>query len=191
MSNNRRKGKVKGSSKGRGKVKSESTEKSKSKDKSKDKSKGKGKGADKNPAKRPQTSHRGKSRAAKVPTVVSCLIERPGDEILICSESEPSRTDRGWQFVTGVVEDGESAEAAMRRIARQRVGLEIDIHTGQPPFAGEFAGSPCAYRYFLASITSGEAKPLDYRELRWVKSAQLCEYDFAPVHRDIVQWYVS
>ena len=155
------------------------------------KGKDRNRGKKKDRAKRPEPANRGGSRAPKLLTVVSCLIEQSGGEVLICSESEPSRTDRGWQFVTGVVEDGESAEAAMRRIARQRVGLEIDIHTGQPPFAGEFAGSPCAYRYFLASITSGEAKPLDYRELRWVKSAQLCEYDFAPVHRDIVQWYVS
>lgn len=128
-------------------------------------------------------------RSSITPTVVSCLIERPRREVLICTDTANQSPERTWEFPTGIVERGESPEAAMRRIVVEQVGLHIDIHTGQPPIPGEFRGESVTYRFFLAGVQSGEAQTLSYDEVRWVNEAQLVEYDFAEPFRSVVSWY--
>ena len=77
----------------------------------------------------------------------------------------------------------------MRRAAHRRVGLEVDVSIGQPPFEHSVEGQPVEYRIFLCDIMGGEAAPVDYEEVRWVRPAQLCEYDFAaPIDR-VIEWY--
>ena len=122
--------------------------------------------------------------------VVSCIIEKGQGEVLICRESGGAGGCL-WEFPTGVAEGHESPEAAARRVAASRVGLVVDIHTGQPPFAGEYCGRPATYRFFLALVLSGEASGSGYDEVRWVRRGQLCEYDFGAAFQPIVAWYVG
>lgn len=126
-------------------------------------------------------------------TVVSCIIERGRrDEVLICRpRSDDDDAPATWEFPTGVKEARESHEAAMRRVCRQRVGLTIAIHTGQPPLTADYRGGPAVYRFFLASVKTGEARPADYESVRWVQVGQLCEYDFDKTFQDVVDWYVG
>jgi len=123
--------------------------------------------------------------------VVSCIIERGRNEVLICRQSQEGAEAGEWEFLTGTVRGKESPEAAMRRTAKERLGITIDIHTGQPPLVNEYQGAPATYRFFVAYITEGQAEPNDYAEIRWVRKGQLCEYDFAGAQQQVVDWYVG
>ncbi len=79
----------------------------------------------------------------------------------------------------------------MRQVARKTVGLEIDIHTGQPPFVADYLGEPVLYRFFIATIASGQADALEYEEIRWILPGQLREYEFAPAHQPVIDWYLE
>ncbi len=124
-------------------------------------------------------------------SVVSCIVERSDGETLICSSVAAGETARRWEFPSGIKEQNELYEAAMRRVCLERVGLTIDIHTGQPPLQADFGGSPAIYRFFRAFVLSGEAQPIDYEEVRWVRRGQLCEYDFAEAYAPVVEWYTQ
>jgi A/G-specific adenine glycosylase len=122
-------------------------------------------------------------------TVVACIIENTKGEVLICRGSDESGERQPWTFPCALAKPGETPEAAMRRVALATVGVEIDIHTGQPPFVANHGDTLAAYRFFIATIMEGEPAPVDCEEVRWVLPAQLCEYDFAQAHCPVVEWY--
>ena len=134
---------------------------------------------------------RGKRAGPSEPVVLSCIIENEGREVLICSEAPAGAPTRTWEFPTGLKKQGESPEAGMKRIAQDRAGVSIDIHTGQPPIADEYQGKKAVYRFFLATLVSGEVDTHDYKQVRWVQPGQLCEYDYAPVFQSVVDWYTE
>jgi ADP-ribose pyrophosphatase YjhB (NUDIX family) len=117
-------------------------------------------------------------------------VEGHGGEVLICRpQDDPGR--RFWEFPGGQARSGESPEAAMRRLAKERTGVHVEIHVGQPPLPAERDGSAVEYRCFLCGLSAGDAQPLDYAEVRWVAKGQLCEYDFDPITKRIVDWYTK
>jgi ADP-ribose pyrophosphatase YjhB (NUDIX family) len=124
------------------------------------------------------------------PIVVSCLIERGAGETLIVTRGADG-VDREWEFPTGRAKDDESPEAAMRRVAMETLRVRIDVHTGQPPIRGDFEGVPSTYRFYLVMILDGEPTPRGYAECRWVEKGRLSEYDFAPPHDAVADWYTS
>lgn len=124
-------------------------------------------------------------------TIVSCLIQRGQDEVLICTPQDESDPQRLWLFPTGVANKGESPEAAMRRVAEAAVGLSIDIQIGQPPVSAEYQGKAAVYRFYIATVRGGQETPRAYRHLRWVRRGQLCEYNFAPAYAPVAQWFAG
>ncbi len=123
-------------------------------------------------------------------TVTSCILERGNREVLIClpkGDADP----RQWEFPTGEKQDGESFEAAVRRVCRACLGVGVAITIGQPPFVADYHGRLATYRFFLATIESGEPEPLDYAEIRWIQAGQLCEYDYNDVVKPVVEWYTQ
>ncbi len=124
-------------------------------------------------------------------TAVSCIIERPNAEVLICRSANASAGERAWEFPTGLKASEESPEAAIRRVCKKRVGLAISIHTGQPPFVADYEGKLATYRFFLAVADAGKTDVTDYAEVRWVKKGQLCEYDFDKAVAPVVAWFTE
>ncbi|MGC9536556.1 NUDIX domain-containing protein [Streptomyces sp. UG1] len=52
------------------------------------------------------------------------LITNPGDDLLIV---HPTKTDAEWQLPGGIVEQHESPLDAVRREAREELGLDLDV----------------------------------------------------------------
>lgn len=124
-------------------------------------------------------------------TVVSCIIEKHPNEVLIARTPATDDAPAQWWFPSGTADPKQSVEESMRQFARNALGLEIDIHTGQPPFVADYHGQPALYRFFIATITTGEAQPLAFEEIRWILPGQLREYDFAPAHQPVIDWYLD
>ncbi|MFH0982839.1 MAG: NUDIX domain-containing protein [Planctomycetota bacterium] len=123
--------------------------------------------------------------------VVAAIIEQANGEVLIARPANAGSGPSCWEFPSGHVREGESPEAAMRRVAQERVGLTLALDVGQPPFAGVYHGDPVVFRYFLAGVVDGGAQAVDYAEVRWVTQAQLRQFDFDPTTQQIVEWYTN
>lgn len=124
-------------------------------------------------------------------TVTACIIERPHREVLICRPKSAPDVEQPWEFPTGIKRQDESHETAARRACLERLGVHIEVQVGQPPFVADYGGRLATYRFFIATVISGEAKPIEFDEIRWVQVGQLCEYDFDKAHKPVVDWYVS
>jgi len=134
---------------------------------------------------------REQDRKRPAPTAVSCIIERRDGCVLICTDQSLDSDDRAWEFPTGLIRQDESPEAGARRVASERVAINIDIHTGQPPVEGQYHDADVVFRFFLAHVNSGNGQPLGYQHLRWVRAAQLCEYEFSPAFQPVANWYAE
>ena len=116
------------------------------------------------------------------------IIQRHDNHVLIVAPRNDQGPDRMWQFPRGPVNSGESPEAAMRRVAARQLGLKVKILVGQPPFVCKLGPEKAEIRYFVCSVSSGEAKAGPYAEIRWVLRGQLCEYEFDQASRPVVEW---
>jgi 8-oxo-dGTP pyrophosphatase MutT (NUDIX family) len=119
------------------------------------------------------------------------IIERDDNHILIALPWEEAASSRLWQFLRGVVEEGESPEAAMRRVAREKLGLTVEIIVGQPPFTCTIDGSEVELRCFFCGVSTGETDPGPYSEVLWIPKIHLREYDFDGPSRPVVKWLLG
>lgn len=79
----------------------------------------------------------------------------------------------------------------MRRIAREDLGLEVEVVIGQPPLPGRIDGEEVEFRYFFCGVAAGEAQSSRYPSLRWVIRGHLQEYDFDEASKPLVAWLLE
>ena len=119
------------------------------------------------------------------------IIERFDNHVLICLPRRPDGADRLWQFPRALSREDESPEAAMRRLAEELLGIEIDIVAGQPPLLEQAEGREVELRYFFCGILSGSVRSDAYAEIRWVPRAHLREYEFDEASQPVVDWLIE
>lgn len=131
-----------------------------------------------------------RSKPNPKPIHVAALLEQVDDQYLIVRRAE-AEVPRRWQFPRGPAAAGESPEEAMRRTAREQLGVEVDIVIGQPPLAMELEGRSVELRYFFCALIGGTMENGPYAELRWIPVGQLREYEFDAASQPVVDWLLS
>jgi len=124
-------------------------------------------------------------------TLAAGLIERVDHALLIALPSAEKNGQRRWIFPRGPVEPGESPEAAMRRLAKDHLGIEIEVVVGQPPVVAIVVGKEVELRYMFCGVITGEPQPGPYAEVRWTPKQQLMEYDFDSASKPVVAWLLG
>jgi len=129
---------------------------------------------------------------ARLPAVeAKAILESATGQVLIVrNRTDDVYADR-WTFPGGPVGSDESPEAALRRHLRERLGVEIEIQVGQPPFVYEIFGQQVTYRYYICGIIVGEPATNYWPEVRWVGRVQLSEYDFDPPAKQVADWLME
>lgn len=117
------------------------------------------------------------------------LIQRGSAEYLITRANDDE--DGPWEFPGGRINTGESPEAALRRICRATLRVEIKIAVGQPPFVHSFGTHSVTYRYYLCRADADDPAGTGCEELRWVRTQQLRDYVFDAPAQQVVDWLVG
>lgn len=125
------------------------------------------------------------------PLYVAAIIERFDNHMLIAQGESRGDGTSLWHFPRGRANPGESAEAAMRRVAKEGLGIEIEVVVGQPPLVETVDGVSVELRYFFCGIIRGEPASADGRELRWVSKPHLREYEFDRPAQVVVEWLLE
>jgi 8-oxo-dGTP diphosphatase len=110
--------------------------------------------------------------------VVAALILR-GQEVLICQRRPDQPMALKWEFPGGKVENGESAEEALRRELDEELGITADIgdriahtrHTYR-------SGSTIDLQFFAVRHFAREMTNRIFHDLRWCPLPELTRYDF-------------
>ena len=125
------------------------------------------------------------------PIYSACILERSDNHLLIAKITQDAGNEAAWRFPRGPAEASESPEAAMRRIAKHDLGVEVDMTVGQPPLIMEIDGQQVELRYFFCTLAVGEPNAQENAECRWVLRGQLLEYDFDPQSQPVVDWLLE
>ena len=116
------------------------------------------------------------------------LLERSGQHLIIRPRSGE---DTPWEFPGGRCRPAESPEAALRRLCREQLDIEVELLVGQPPFEHGFGTHTVRYRFYQCAISSGEPAARGVAEIRWVTTQQLRDYIFDPVMQQVADWLVE
>lgn len=122
------------------------------------------------------------------PQIVSAgVIEKDG-LVLIGKRKRGKRFAGNWEFPGGTLEKGETPEQCLKRELLEELSIEVEV--GELFCSSIFAYTPewtvklLAYR---VTLISGVFNLNDHDEIRWVKPADLVNYDFPEADKPIVE----
>jgi mutator protein MutT len=128
---------------------------------------------------------------AKIPPMdARAIIERVNDVLLVRTRDD-DLFPGVWTFPGGPVEPGDTPEIALRAHLRQRLGVQVELFVGQPPFLFDVQGTTIAFRYYMCAILTGEPHPKHWPEYTWVPYARLSEFDFEPQAKQVADWLMA
>jgi 8-oxo-dGTP diphosphatase len=123
--------------------------------------------------------------------VTAAVIERNG-HILIAKRKQGKQHVGNWEFPGGTLEEGETPEQCLKRELQEELDIITDIGdlicSSEYTYTPEFTIRLLAYR---TTVISGFFNLNDHEEIRWVKPADLTEYDFPEADRLIVERLVK
>ena len=130
---------------------------------------------------------RGGARRDDVRRVVAALIVRSG-ELLICQRTKHQTMPLKWEFPGGKIEPGERAREALLRELDEELGIRPRIGAEVARVRHTYKrGGMVDLRFFLVSELETEIENRIFRDVRWVKRAELLDYDFLDADRGLVR----
>jgi 8-oxo-dGTP diphosphatase len=112
--------------------------------------------------------------------VVGAAVVRDG-ALLAQRRAWPPEAAGKWELPGGRVEVGESDADALRRECVEELDVEITVGARLGPDVDLPGGK--VLRIFAAGLVSGEPRPVEHLELRWLTAAQLSDVDWLPADR--------
>lgn len=118
--------------------------------------------------------------------VVAALIVREG-KLLIARRPAGKHMAGRWEFPGGKLEHGESPEQAVEREIREELAVRVRAGRIYQAIAYSYPEKDVLLLFYAASIISGEPRPVEEAEVRWVALDELDKYAFAPVDELLVE----
>jgi 8-oxo-dGTP diphosphatase len=119
--------------------------------------------------------------------VVAALIVKDG-AILVCQRTRHQPMPLKWEFPGGKIEDGEQQRDALHRELDEELGIDAKVGDEVARIQHDYKnGGSVELRFFLVQEFRGELENRIFRDVRWVKRAELPGYDFLEADRELVQ----
>ncbi len=119
--------------------------------------------------------------------VAAALIVR-NRRILICQRTRHQPMPLKWEFPGGKIERGEQPVDALRRELEEELGIDASIGDEVVRICHAYKhGGAVELRFFLVRDFTGELENRIFRDIQWVKRAELPNFDFLEADRELVK----
>jgi len=119
--------------------------------------------------------------------VAAALIIRNG-EVLIGQRRADQPMASLWEFPGGKIEPGESPQQALARELSEELGIQAEV--GAPVTRIRYhyrRGNAVDLQFFAVRDFAGEIDNQIYQQVRWVKLANLTDYEFLAADRGLIK----
>jgi 8-oxo-dGTP diphosphatase len=124
--------------------------------------------------------------AILIKQVVAALIVR-GDELLCCQRTEHQALPLKWEFPGGKIEAGETPPEALRRELEEELGIRAEIGPEITRVLHTYLnGNSVSLHFFAVERFENELQNRIFRDVRWVKRADLPALDFLDADKELV-----
>lgn len=126
-----------------------------------------------------------KKRFPVIPCGVALI--RRGREFLISQRNEDDTFGSFWEFPGGKKNPDEAFEACVARETREELGIEVRVGKKFIEIRKEFNEKIIWLNFFLCEFVSGEPRPIDCQNVRWVDVGELASYRFPPANEIVIE----
>jgi 8-oxo-dGTP diphosphatase len=119
--------------------------------------------------------------------VAAALIVRDG-KVLIGQRRADQPMASLWEFPGGKIEPGESAQEALARELSEELGIQAQVGPRVTRIRHHYRrGGAVDLQFFTVRDFTGEIDNQIYQQVRWVKLADLTEYEFLAADRGLIR----
>jgi 8-oxo-dGTP diphosphatase len=122
--------------------------------------------------------------------VVAAVIER-GGTVLLARRREGAPRGGLWEFPGGKVESDESDREALARELAEELGIDVVVAEPVGQVTHRYPDVTINLRAYACTIRSGEPKPVEHDECRWVGPTELESYPLSDADLPIARLLAS
>ena len=109
------------------------------------------------------------------------------DKFLICQRPKNKARSLLWEFVGGMVEQGETREQALIRECKEELNIMLNVGDAFMEVVHEYPDITVHLTLFNAVIAQGVPEMLEHNDVKWITPAEISNSDFCPADAEILQ----
>lgn len=130
-----------------------------------------------------------KSSAKKKPhhTIGVGIIERDDGKLLIALRPENAMLGGLWEFPGGKKKDDEEIQQTVERELKEELGVEVKAYKELMSLKHTYSHFSITLHAWLCTLISGEPRPKESQEVRWVDRTELEKYPFPKANKVLTE----
>ncbi|MBI2082253.1 MAG: 8-oxo-dGTP diphosphatase MutT [Deltaproteobacteria bacterium] len=109
------------------------------------------------------------------------------DQFLITKRLENSPMGHCWEFPGGKIEPGETIEECIIRECQEEIDVTVTPLKRLQDEWYDYPHGRVHLHFVLCEITDGTPKPIQCREIRWIKPDEFPNYEFPPADVGVIK----
>jgi A/G-specific adenine glycosylase len=120
------------------------------------------------------------------------IIERDADnKVLIALRPNNAMLGGLWEFPGGKKEENETIQQTVERELNEELGVEVKAYKEMMNFKHTYSHFSITMHAWHCKLLSGEPKPKESQEVRWVTKQELEEYPFPKANKVLTEKLVG
>ena len=118
--------------------------------------------------------------------VTAALIQDGAGRYLITQRRRGTHLAGLWEFPGGKRDVEESLEACLRRELAEELSATFAVGEKVETIRWEYPDRTIVLHFYRCRLESGTIEPAEHQEMAWVEAARLCDYEFPPADRALI-----
>ena len=117
--------------------------------------------------------------------VVAAILQRNG--AYFTTQRGYGEFEGMWEFPGGKIEEGETAEFALKREIQEELGIDITIDKFLCTTEYDYPSFHLIMHCYLCNVKSGEIELREHKSARWLTTELLDSVEWLPADKEVVE----
>lgn len=117
--------------------------------------------------------------------VVAAIIEKDG--AYFATQRGYGEFEGLWEFPGGKIEQGESAECALKREIQEELGIGISIDSFLCTVDYDYPAFHLTMHCYICSVIAGNIELREHKSARWLTASSLLSVEWLPADNDVIE----